>query len=211
MNVTIPEGLHASLSAAKQMPAIALLVRHADRSAIPSGEHGIDAELLPLGKARAAVLRDTLARQGPRWAMASPLLRCMETARCMGLVAEPHHLLGAPGPFVIDGEAGGRAFLSEGTEAIVRKQLAGHPWPFMRSNEDGAALVVASIHRALSERRGLGICVSHDAIVMPIVAVLTGERFEHRWLSPLDGLVFCLPPGGGLGVFWEGLYHEVAL
>lgn len=52
------------------------------------------------------------------------------------------------------------------------------------------------------------VYVSHDAIVMPVIAALTGERFVGTWLEPLDGMAFALGRGGELVRIWRGRLTE---
>jgi hypothetical protein len=53
-----------------------------------------------------------------------------------------------------------------------------------------------------------GLCVSHDAVLMPAIAHLTGDRFEGRWLQALDGIAV-QPRGGALRVWWRGEFTVV--
>lgn len=211
MKPALPAGLLASLAVAPGDAPFALLVRHADRAAIPRGEHGADAPLTETGRLRARALADLdLLRARPlRWCESSPVSRCMETGTHAGLTPRPDRLLGDPGVFVTDTEAAGRAFLSLGTEHVVRAHLGGRPSPFLRSPEDGGRRVLSRLGRILKERGGGGLLVSHDTIVMPIIAWITGHLFEDDWLAPLDGIVVSLGPGGGLAIFWKGKVFDV--
>ncbi len=198
--IALPPGLEASL--AVTAPPRALLLRHADRHPMPDGD-GDDLKLTADGEARACLL-DRRLGDGPRWGLTSPLLRCRRTADLANFPADASPLLGAPGPFVVDRARGAQVFQTHGTQAVVRAHLRGETWGCMRSPADGARLVLAELRRGLVDRPGTGLAVSHDAIVMPIVAVLTGEPFTDEWLAPLDGLV--VTPGAA---YWRGLPYEV--
>jgi broad specificity phosphatase PhoE len=213
MSVEVPGGLASSLALAPRDAPFALLLRHADRAPIPAGEHGAEVGLTAIGEARAASLakHHVFESRPITWCAASPLPRCLATARCAGQQATPETLLGEPGAFVTDGALAGEAFLRLGTEAIVRAHLAGHPWPFLRSPEEGARRVLGHIANALAARGGVGLLVSHDTIVMPVIAWATGERFEGTWLEPLDGVVAVRIDGGRVRVIWRGTAFEVSL
>lgn len=198
---SLPPGLEASLVVTS--PRRVLLLRHADRPPMPPGATGDELGLTLAGEARARRLDERLG-EGPRWALTSPLERCRRTASCAGFAAEPSELLGAPGPFVIDGARGGVVFRAHGTEAVVRAQLRGETWGCMRGLAEGARLVLDELLGRLASQEGTGLAVSHDAIVMPIIAWVTGESFEDDWLAPIDGAV--LTPGA---LFWKGRRHEV--
>jgi len=133
----------------------------------------------------------------------------MTTARLLTQGVSPSSLLGAPGPFVVDREEGRRVFGRFGTEHVVRAQVAGYRWPFMRSVEEGVGLLLRHVHLRMEEHTGVGILISHDAIVMPVVSWIAGHLFEENWLSPLDGLVFAPGRGGGLDAWWLGRHAEV--
>ena len=206
MNVTLPEGLLGSLALARRGGPFAMLLRHADRVEIPKGELGGHAALTEVGVLRTrALARHPVFETHPiRWCESSPVSRCMETGRLAGLVPAPSALLGDPGVFVTDAEAAGRAFLSLGTEHVVRAHLDGGMRPFLRPPEEGARIVLSHVAAALKERGGVGLLLSHDTIVMPIIAWLTGDRFEGEWLAPLDGIVIGLTSEGGCAVSWKG-------
>ncbi|MBL9099439.1 MAG: histidine phosphatase family protein [Myxococcales bacterium] len=198
--ITLPPGLEASLSATAA-PRV-LLLRHADRHPMPTGS-GDDLDLTADGEARARLL-DRRLGDGPRWALTSPLLRCRRTADLANFAADASPLLGAPGPFVVDRARGVQVFETHGTDAVVRAHLRGETWGCMRPPAEGTHIVLAELGQHLATRPGTGLAVSHDAIVMPIVACLTDELFTDDWLAPLDGLVLTRD-----AVFWRGRPYEV--
>lgn len=213
MIAEIPSGLLASLDAAPQGEPFALLLRHADRAAFAPGEQGDDAPLTSAGEARAEALsRHGLLRDRVRlWCESSPVPRCLSTASHLGLSARPNPLLGSPGAFVIDQARAGEAFLRSGTEEVVRGHLAGEPCSFLRSVEDGARLVLDAVRELCSARGGIGLLISHDTIVMPVIAWATEERFKGSWLDPLDGIVIAEQGGSLLRVIWRGSSFDVRI
>jgi broad specificity phosphatase PhoE len=199
--LALSPGLLASLARARS-PRV-LLLRHADREAIAPGDSGKHTPLTPIGEQRAAALRQQLG--DPDWALSSPLLRCTRTAELLGARPETSSLLGAPGPFVVDRQRGARVFEEHGTPAVVRGQIAGETWGCMRALESGVRQLLAELLANLHTRGGTGVAISHDAIVMPVIAHLTGERFTDDWLAPLDGAVVTTS-----GLIWRGHAHEVS-
>ena len=199
----IPRGLEASLVCSEGAARRVLLVRHSDRPASVPGISDTDFGLTEVGEARARRLGWRLG-DGLRWALSSPLRRCRRTAELAGLVAEGSTLLGAPGPFVVDGLRGQEVFESNGTPMVVRAQIRGETWGCMRALDEGADRVVRDLLGRLDAQPGTGLAVSHDAIVMPIIAWITGETFADRWLDPLDGAIFTPDE-----LFWEGRSYEV--
>ncbi len=211
MTPAVPPGLLASLAAAPRGGPFALLLRHADRANFAPGEPGDDVGLTAVGEARAEALsrHESLRDRARLWCESSPVPRCLSTASRLGVSATPNSLLGAPGAFVTDPARAGEAFLRLGAEAIVRTHLAGHPWPFLRSVEDGARRLLASVAGMLAARGGIGLLVSHDTIVMPVIARITGERFEDTWLDPLDGIVIAGEGESRLRAIWRGRNFNV--
>lgn len=199
----LPHGLEASLACSEGAARRVLLVRHSDRPASVPGISDTDFGLTEVGEARARRLGRRLG-DALRWTLSSPLRRCRRTAELVGLVAEDSTLLGAPGPFVVDCLMGQDVFERHGTPAVVRAQIRGETWGCMRALDEGAANVVRDLLGRLDARPGTGLAVSHDAIVMPIIAWITGETFADRWLDPLDGAI--LTPDE---LFWEGRSYEV--
>lgn len=213
MLAPVPDRLARSLACVPPNAPCVLLVRHADRHEIPDGGSGHDVPLTDVGFARAAALGTWLRDRSSVGADVSPLLRCVQTAEhaLHGLPAqEPAvatNLLGAPGPFVVDGARCSRHFTERGTPGVVRALLAGEPLAGMRSAQDATVLVVRHV-RVRLDLGGTRLLVSHDAIVMPIIHHLCGESFDGSWLDPLDGIAFTLDRGR-LAVWWNGVQSEV--
>lgn len=203
IEIALPHGLEASLARSEGTSRRVLLIRHSDRHASVPGLSDSELGLTELGEARARALG---RRLGDRlsWALSSPLRRCSRTAELAGQIAEGSALLGAPGPFVVDRHRGQEVFDAHGTAAVVRAQISGETWGCMRALDEGAASVVDALLAHLDARPGTGLAVSHDAIIMPIIAWLTGETFAERGLDPLDGAI--ITPNE---VFWEGRSFEV--
>jgi Histidine phosphatase superfamily (branch 1) len=206
VTASVPSGLRASLALVPPGAPFALLIRHADREEFRPGELGDHIELTAIGEERSRALAKHGAIEScpALWGESSPLPRCMSTARHIGVSAASNPLLGKPGAFVTDAERAGEAFLRLGTGAVVRGHLAGEGWPFMRSPEEGARLLLADIAARLAARRGAGLFISHDSVVMPVIAWVAGERFEDTWLAPLDGIVVLQVGGSAVRVLWQG-------
>jgi len=79
----------------------------------------------------------------------------------------------------------------------------------MRPTQEGVGLLIDHVRARQAERRGIGALISHDAIVMPIISLLTDDRFEDRWLGPLDGLILVMEPLGELYALWRGRRYGV--
>ena len=192
----------------------ALVLRHAEREAIPPGTFGQDVPLTARGVASAEELGATLAASGWRlYATASPVPRCADTAKAIlrgadraeGAVALDWRL-GDPGPFVVDTELSGPLFLERSPMEIVQRQLTNaEPPAGMRTTSDGVGLLLALTAAGLRSSGRLNVYVTHDAILAVLVAYLYGQSVEETgWPEYLDGLLLW-HEGGRLWFAWRGL------
>ena len=106
---------------------------------------------------------------------------------------------------MIDRKRGAQVFEEHGTPAVVRGQIAGETWGCMRALESGVRELLDELFANLRARGGTGVAISHDAIIMPVIARVTGEHFTEDWLDPLDGVVVTVS-----GLIWRGHIHEVS-
>ncbi len=118
----------------------------------------------------------------------------------------PDHLLGDPGPFVVEPELAGRLFLDVGIEEIVRRQLADDQPPGgMRSTSSGAKLVLRELAAALNGPASASVFVTHDAVLAALVGHLYGLPVDgFCWPDYLDALVVW-PHSDRLRFLWRGL------
>ncbi len=195
----IPAGLVRSLEQTSAPRVV--LIRHADRPELPPGDSGVKVPLTRQGEARARGLGERLGGE-LEWARTSPLRRCVDTARLVGVEPSPTDLLGAPGPFVVHRRRGGSVFGEHGTRAVVRAYVKGETWGIMRPVSEGVRLVLDDLLPRM-DRGGSGLAVTHDAIAIPIIAWVTGHDFSEDWLDPLDGAVLT-----SAGLTWRGTLYR---
>jgi hypothetical protein len=184
-----------------------LFIRHGERAPLPPDDPYADVDLTPAGYAAVAALAQTLFGR-IHWTATSPFHRCRVTARGLGFDPEDDTRLGQHGPWVVCHEAAGREFAVRGTEGVVRAQIAGIELVGLRGPEVAVPLLLsAGLDRA---SRGSGVLVTHDAVLMPAIAALTGERFQRTWLAPLDGFALVLERGA-MYCHFHGCRSEVTL
>lgn len=204
----LPDGLLQTLAALDPSNPFALFLRHAERAPLDSTDPYADVDLTERGEQQASALANVLPTR-LQWAATSPFLRCARTAHflCDG-AAEVDVRLGRPGPWVIDDAAGARLFAELGTEGVVRAQLRGVRWPFIRGAVEGTHLLLSAAQERLEAERGPGLCISHDAVLMPALDYLAGSDFDGSWLEPLDGFAVQVVHGS-LRCTWHGRQNEV--
>lgn len=177
-----------------------LFIRHGDRMPLPPDDPYCDVDLSPKGYADVARLAEVI-RGRISWSTASPFLRCRVTARGLGHEPEDDTRLGRHGPWIHDHEAASREFAKRGTEGVVRAQTMGLTLEGIRSAQEAVPILLSA---GLDRRtRGSGVCVTHDAVLMPAMHWLFGEEAVAQWLSPLGGFVLQLRAQGNVAV-WRG-------
>lgn len=196
MTFKLPDHILKTVTSIESDSNAILLLRHAERGYIAPGDDGVETDLTPFGYEQSFAFGEQLGKR-LKWAHYSPLLRARRTAELFmkgAKATEPllsaNNLLGDPGPFVFDCKLAGQLFASLGTECLVKKHAKGESLEGIRSAKEGAKLFSEHIKELLETQKGLGIMVSHDAIIIPLIAAWTGESFENRWLNPLDGALF---------------------
>jgi len=217
MTFNLPEHLLTEIdSLPSDLPAV-LLLRHAERQPIAPGDDGIETDLTPFGYAQAVAFGQRL-RGRLTWAHYSPLLRAQRTveqfmvgALLAELPSSKNNLLGNPGPFVVDRKAGQHLFATLGTECLVKKLAAGESFNGIRSSQEGAKLFVEHLRKLLDSKIGLGVMISHDAILIPLLAAWTGECFQNKWLAPLDGAVIVVNQQLSLSIHRNNKITELSI
>lgn len=178
----------------------ALFLRHGEREPIPDDAPYADVDLTPRGLAEVARLAIQL-EGSLSWTAASPFLRCRRTAEGLGRAAEADTRLGAPGPWPLDSDRVAEHFRARGTEGVVRAQIAGEVLAGMRPAADAVPLLLSAGIERLT--RGSGVCVSHDAVLMPAMAWLFGADAAEEWLPPLSGFAVVIRDSGPVAI-WRG-------
>ena len=212
--MTLPETVKSIEEGLRSVPVgadVSLIVRHAEREAIPEGEFGQDVPLTPAGIESAEQLGAVLAGWRGETVRCSPLPRCVQTAAALARRAgwSPkivgNAILGEPGPFVTGDEAG-QYFLKHGILEIVRQQLhEDAPPPGMRPTAEGINLLLRLTASELGHDGCMRVFVTHDAILAVFMARLFGLRHDEvPWPQYLDGLILWRSDGG-LKCSWRGL------
>lgn len=201
-----------TLALASEDRSWSLLIRHATRPPIPAGSFGNDLSITEEGRREAVELGELLGGRIRRL-VASPVLRCVETAEAIRRGGEASgeaatdKTLGDPGVWIEDGDAVGDAFLRHGPRGVVARQLAGDAIPGMTPMDIGTARFVDALVSAPGEPGEIDVFVSHDAVIAPLLAAVLGvQRLPEIWPAYLEGAFFNRE-GDGLAVLWRGVHH----
>lgn len=205
----LPATLLADLA---QLPSAAgawLLLRHAERRDLPPARPGDDVPLTERGQAQALALGRTLA---PRLGTlrCSAVLRCRQTATAIAAGAnqlddpQPDPLLGAPGPFVTDGERAWPLFVQHGAQGLARLQIRNTSLPGLRAVPQGCDLLIQSLLSRPPHPGRINVSVTHDLVIALLVAHLLAEDDPAlHWPEFLEG-VWLWREGPQLRGFFRG-------
>lgn len=159
---------------------MAVLLRHAERPALPVGEAGGELPLTPAGARTAAALGGLLRGQVALLAT-SAVRRCQETAAALAAGAEAEvpividSMLGGPGAFVADEGRAWESWQRLGHEGMMTWLCAGAgALPGLRQPEEAARALAAHLLRGVAAAGGLAVSVTHDSVLAPLVARLSG-------------------------------------
>lgn len=200
-----------SLNTVKKKDISLSIIRHAEVGTAPSGQGDNDRGISKQGRKEAEALGRELASHpgGLRLVKSSPVGRCVDTARALlsgagrSLKIVQSRVLGSPGCFVVDGDLAYRNFRRYGVDGVVQRLLEGSKLIGMRSVADGVALLLDEVVTDLKRLSGLGLYISHDAILVPFVLHTTGRMTTRgNWISFLDG-VSLWQEGNGLFMAWR--------
>ncbi len=186
-----PENKIAEIVNAASYDACVVLIRHAEREPFMRGEPGSEKPLTARGHAAAKALGASLPAAAAVYA--SPMKRCMDTAQDIapGLTVTPSTQLGDPGAYIYDNAASHEFYMNTELVPAIRGYIRGCPLPGHYTAADGTARLLEFL-KSVAVFGRVVVCVTHDAFVVSFIAALTGCRFEHDWISFLDGCVlFC--------------------
>lgn len=187
---------------------VALLLRHAARPPIPSGEWGDTLALTDEGVALAKLLGQQL---GPRLVAlhTSPVSRCVQTAHVLRegsqveLTILLDRMLGAPGAFVSDEQLGGQTLQRLGLESFLTYLLEGEgSLPGLAEPDTAAHALVQHLLACSGSTPGLHVFVTHDSLLAPTIArVLHYPQLRAHWPSFLEAAFFWSEGEGVRGAY----------
>ena len=213
--MTLPETVASALERLRPAPPnadVSIVLRHAERHALPPGGFGSDVALTEYGVATAQQLGRMLGERNPGGVHSSPILRCMKTGQHIiegagwNVPVTPDPRLGWPGPFVVDEELSGPLFLKLGSREVVRQQLeTDSPPDGMRPTDAGVRILLELAADPLRRNGRTFLHVTHDSVLAVIVGRLFNLGLEDfRWPEYLDALLLW-KEAGDLRISWRGL------
>lgn len=193
----VPPSMFHWLAAVPADRPVALLLRHSVRDELPRDDVGYELPLNPLGVRLACDLG--AAMQGRvRSLHASPVSRCVQTARLIGEAAgvtlDPveDRMLGDPGAYVTDRHLAGRNWLAMGSRGIMEHlAFRDEPLPGTEQPDAGARKLVRHMLMVAFDEPGLHVFVTHDILLSTTAARFLGApQGPEPWPRYLEGAFF---------------------
>lgn len=193
----IPPSMLRLLERAPADRAVVVLLRHSVRDHLPPGDAGYALPITEVGRRLALELGGRLGSR-LRTLHASPLLRCVQTAKALAEGAGvphdvvPNRLLGDPGVFVLDERRAWTNWERLGHEGVMRHlvsettALSGMARP-----DEAARYLVRSMLAEAASRPGVHVFVTHDSLVTATAACLLRTSISPGgWPWYLEGAFF---------------------
>ncbi len=147
-----------------------LIIRHADRDKIPTGEFGAEIMLNKNGVKNAINFGRKLKQQAINKIYTSPIGRCVQTAELITKGAEQKveiiesRLLGAPGVFVFDEKLAAEFFVEANLETIYNMIINDVSIPGMRALKTACEMLEKFVNENFDKQK-LNIFVTHDYFI----------------------------------------------
>lgn len=175
---------------------IAILLRHGEREAIPTGTHGNEIRLTPNGVADSTHLGEMLSYFKVRNIYTSPIARCVQTAECIKKGYNPSipeiicdDMLGNPGFHIADADIAGKAYLEYGCTGVYERFSRGEVINGLASADFLRHHPMQWLKSKTSEK-GLTLFVTHDALIAHFAFANGIHTYDaENWIKFLDGII----------------------
>ena len=193
-----------------------LLIRHAERHVIPSGETDHLIKITVQGRKSAEELGRMIGNRLSS-VTTSSVPRCLDTSDAIikgsGNSTMPIDLnwrLGNPGIWITDGEAASYEFHNHKINQIIRRQVVGENLKGFRPLEEGIDIMLDFILGINLENDGINVLVSHDAVIAPFIGYLL-EISEPEDIIPdfLEGIILSRTESG-IKAFWRDRWFNIS-
>lgn len=197
---------------------VALLLRHAEREAIPDGTVGNDVAITRAGKDQTLALGLAFSRHLGSL-HSSPILRCIQTAIALrtgaGLQTEisVSRLLGDPGAYVLNGAIAWKNWEALGNAGVIRhlatqdSALSG-----MVAPNKAVENILDFLFSRIAGVGGLHVFITHDVIIAPTVARLLKRAYDPSDdPAYLEGAFFWRHPQSGLQTAYRNTRRTITL
>lgn len=174
----------------------ALLIRHADRDAIPEGSFGNEVLLNETGKQNAQSFGEKLKESKIRKVYTSPVERCVQTAKYIakgyGNAIEiiQTTALGAPGLHISNEKIAGTYYLEHGIDVMYESFKNGITIPGMATPESLNQNMTDFINKNSVENETT-IFITHDMLIAFYHFSIDKTVYtKENWVNYLSGITF---------------------
>ena len=173
-----------------------ILLRHADRDAIPEGSFGNEVLLNEKGKLNALRFGESLAEFKLNKIFTSPIERCVQTAEFIvkgygrSIEIEKTNALGAPGLHISDEKIAGDFFLEYGFDEIYSRFIQGEQIPGIPNKEELNQRITSFINENTTQN-GRTLFVTHDMLIVFYHFSINKTIYtKENWVNYMTGLTF---------------------
>lgn len=162
-----------------------LIIRHANRDAIPKGQFGADVMLNQKGKENAKIFGEKLQKYDVHKIYTSPVGRCVQTAEIIrqnynkNIDIEQTKILGNPGVFIFDAEKAGKMFLKLELLQTYKMLINNEPFPGMRTISEGSKILENFVNQNRT-KTGLNIFITHDYFIAFLEYFYDKKIYENK-------------------------------
>jgi len=175
---------------------ISLLIRHADRDAIPEGSFGNEVLLNKKGIQNALSFGEKLSKNKLNKIFTSPVLRCVQTAQYISegygkaIKIIETKALGAPGLHIENEKTAGEFLLQHGLDAMYERFIQGQPIPGV-PNFDQLNHKMTSFIKEHTQETGTTLFITHDMLIAFYHFSMSKKIYtKENWINYLSGLKF---------------------
>jgi hypothetical protein len=174
---------------------LAMLIRHADREAIPKGTFGNEIPINEKGKQNAMRLGEKLRGTSINKILSSPIPRCIQTGEFIAkgygkeIQITTTKCLGDPGLHITDDAIAGEFYLKHGFFEMQRRFMVNDPIPGMPDPATYFNSMSAFLKENTTEK-GITIFVTHDAVIALYHYCLSKRIYSKEdWVDYLSGII----------------------
>jgi broad specificity phosphatase PhoE len=175
---------------------ISLLLRHADRDAIPQGSFGNEILLNEKGKLNAQHFGENLTGKKINSIFTSPVKRCVQTAEFLtkgygrSIEIIETTALGEPGLHILDEKIAGDFFLRYGFDEMYKRFIQGKEIPGI-PNVNELNKRITNFITENTTANGTTIFITHDMLIAFYHFSLNKKVYtKDNWINYMTGLTF---------------------
>lgn len=207
----IPHSVHSSLQIIPNDRPVLFLLRHSVREKLDSDYRKAFVQPITTRGKEIAYELGTLIGERLSSLQSSPLVRCIDTATYLQLGTNQNkeivrnHLLGDPGPFVIDSQAAGITWKNNTPNEIMASLFSREePLCGLARGHEATEMSLIRFMHSIYDNIGIHVFCTHDSIIAGFISYFLDQVLEEKsWPLYLEGAFFWLEEQNIIMLFRE--------